>query len=216
MVLSKTTIQISELLRKRIKILASIRDLPYEELINDLVEFFEALIPFKNEEEFKKFFESNLEKFGFKRVLEQVDNPPYTYIVEDLSGIKRKVKLQIFAKDFTRYGYDPSKIDYIVSFFSAEDNIQGKPVVSIINPNTIKSFLETFTPANFQIIPIPKPLYKRIQEVIKDTGFSSIAEYVTFLLREIVAEKEEKEFKETLKPEEVERIRKRLKALGYL
>ena len=65
----KTTIQISESLRKRIKILASYRDIPYEDLLNSLLDIFESSIPFKNENDFAKFFEENLEKFGFKRII---------------------------------------------------------------------------------------------------------------------------------------------------
>lgn len=61
-------------------------------------------------------------------------------------------------------------------------------------------------------ISIPQSLYNRIQERIKGTGFSSVDEYVTYVLREVLSEDEAGEFTE----EDEEKVRERLRSLGYL
>lgn len=66
----------------------------------------------------------------------------------------------------------------------------------------------------FTTVSIPTPLFKKIKERIKDTGFTSVSSYVTYVLREIVAEEEEEG--ESFSKEDEERIKQRLRALGYL
>jgi len=66
----------------------------------------------------------------------------------------------------------------------------------------------------FTTISIPTPLFKKIKERITGTGFTSVSSYVTYVLREIVAEKEEEE--EPFTKEDEERIKARLRALGYI
>ncbi len=65
----------------------------------------------------------------------------------------------------------------------------------------------------FTTISIPTPLFKKIKERITGTGFTSVSSYVTYVLREIVAEKEEEE---PFTKEDEERIKARLRALGYI
>ena len=66
----------------------------------------------------------------------------------------------------------------------------------------------------FTTVSIPTPLFKKIEERIKGTGFTSVSSYVTYVLREIVAEEESEE--EPFSKEDEERIKERLRALGYL
>ncbi len=66
----------------------------------------------------------------------------------------------------------------------------------------------------FTTVSIPKPLFEKVQERIKGTGFTSVSSYVTYVLREIVAEEEEAE--EPFSKEDEERVKARLKALGYI
>jgi len=66
----------------------------------------------------------------------------------------------------------------------------------------------------FTTVSIPTPLFKKIEERIKGTGFTSVSSYVTYVLREIVAEEEET--KEPFTKEEEERVKARLRALGYI
>ena len=57
-------------------------------------------------------------------------------------------------------------------------------------------------------------LYDRIAERVRETGFSSVDEYVTFVLEEVL--KEEGEGEAAFSKEEEEEVKKRLRALGYL
>ncbi|KAA0008478.1 MAG: CopG family transcriptional regulator [Thermoplasmata archaeon] len=66
----------------------------------------------------------------------------------------------------------------------------------------------------FTTVSIPAPLFKKIEERIKGTGFTSVSSYVTYVLRELIAEEEEEE--EPFTKEDEERIKERLRALGYL
>ncbi len=66
----------------------------------------------------------------------------------------------------------------------------------------------------YTTVSIPTPLFKKIEERIKGTGFTSVSSYVTYVLREIIAEDEEPE--EAFSKEDEERVKARLRALGYL
>jgi Arc/MetJ-type ribon-helix-helix transcriptional regulator len=59
---------------------------------------------------------------------------------------------------------------------------------------------------------IPRPLYDKIKVVIEDSGFSSVNEFVVYVLRDLVSGSRDKK---ELSPEEIEAIRQRLKNLGY-
>jgi len=63
----------------------------------------------------------------------------------------------------------------------------------------------------YTTITIPAPLFARIQEKIKDTGFSSVSDCVTYILRETLAEMEMKGSAAKRNNAVVEK----LKALGY-
>lgn len=39
----------------------------------------------------------------------------------------------------------------------------------------------------FTIVSIPVPLFKKVEERIKDTGFTSVSSYVAYVLREMHA-----------------------------
>lgn len=62
-------------------------------------------------------------------------------------------------------------------------------------------------------IEIPASLYRKIEERIKGTGFTTVSSYVVYVLREVLAEdEEEEEFTE----EDEEKVKERLRSLGYL
>lgn len=67
----------------------------------------------------------------------------------------------------------------------------------------------------FTTVSIPTPLFKKIEERIKGTEFTSVSSYVTYLLREVMSEEEE-EAEEPFSEEDEERIKARLRALGYI
>jgi len=68
----------------------------------------------------------------------------------------------------------------------------------------------------FTTVSIPTPLFKKVEERIKGTGFTSVSSYVTYVLREIVAEEEAEETEEPFTKEDEERVKARLRALGYI
>lgn len=71
-----------------------------------------------------------------------------------------------------------------------------------------------FERKKFTTVSIPTPLFRKVEERIEGTGFTSVSSYVTYVLREIVAEEEEPEEPFTKKDEE--RVKSRLRALGYI
>ncbi len=68
----------------------------------------------------------------------------------------------------------------------------------------------------YTTVSIPVTLYNRIKELIKDTGFTSVSQYVTYVLREVVAAHEEAKYSEVFSEEDKKRIIEKLKKLGYL
>ncbi|MCD6515884.1 MAG: CopG family transcriptional regulator [Candidatus Aminicenantes bacterium] len=60
---------------------------------------------------------------------------------------------------------------------------------------------------------IPRPLYERLKTVIEGSGFSSVNEFVVYILRDLMSAKSQE--KQELSADEIEAIRRRLKALGY-
>jgi len=67
----------------------------------------------------------------------------------------------------------------------------------------------------FTTISIPTPLAEKIKNRIKGTGFTSLSSYVTYVLREVLAGIEE-ESDDAFSKEDEERVKDRLRALGYL
>lgn len=65
---------------------------------------------------------------------------------------------------------------------------------------------------DFTTVSIPVPLFEQLKKQIDDTGFTSVSSYVGYILREIISEKGEAPFTH----EDEEKIRKKLKNLGYL
>jgi len=66
----------------------------------------------------------------------------------------------------------------------------------------------------FTTISIPTSLYKEIEEKIKDSEITSVASYVTKVLRASLSEKKEAE--QPMSQEDEEKVKERLKALGYI
>jgi Arc/MetJ-type ribon-helix-helix transcriptional regulator len=73
------------------------------------------------------------------------------------------------------------------------------------------------TPAgrNKVTIKIPRELYERIQVIIDGTGFGSVTEFVVYVLRDLAAVEGVSD-SGGLSGREVDLIRRRLRALGYL
>ena len=67
----------------------------------------------------------------------------------------------------------------------------------------------------FTTVSIPKPLFNKVRKQIEGTGFTSVSSYVTYVLREIIAERKGEE-EEAFTKEDEEAVKKRLRALGYI
>ena len=67
----------------------------------------------------------------------------------------------------------------------------------------------------YTTISIPAQLAEKIKKRIKGTGFHSLSSYVTYVLREVMSGIEEEE-EEAFSKEDEEKVKERLRALGYL
>lgn len=65
-------------------------------------------------------------------------------------------------------------------------------------------------------VKIPKELINKIDARVKETGFESVDEYVTFVLEEVIKEVEEDEPEDVFSEEDEKKVKERLRALGYL
>ena len=66
---------------------------------------------------------------------------------------------------------------------------------------------------------IPRPLYEQLGQVIDGTGFRSVTEFAVYVLRDLVASHGSHAAgapAEQLSREELDAVRRRLQALGYL
>ncbi|RLI42092.1 CopG family transcriptional regulator [Candidatus Bathyarchaeota archaeon] len=66
----------------------------------------------------------------------------------------------------------------------------------------------------FISVSIPTELFEKIKERIEGTGFASVSDYITYVLRATLIEDEDE--KEVLTKGDEEKIKERLRALGYL
>jgi len=66
----------------------------------------------------------------------------------------------------------------------------------------------------FTTISIPTSLYKKIELAIKGTEVSSVSSYIAKVLREALSRGEAKQ--DVFSKEDEEKVKERLKALGYI
>lgn len=75
--------------------------------------------------------------------------------------------------------------------------------------------------SGYSTISIPKPLADKIKKRCEGTGFNSLSGYVTYVLRQVISNIEDKE-KTTKQPQEAfsqdeeRKVKERLRSLGYL
>ncbi len=62
---------------------------------------------------------------------------------------------------------------------------------------------------------IPRPLYEMLQQVIEGTGYNSVTDFAVSVLRDLAATHELPEAR-PYSSEELERVKARLRSLGYL
>jgi len=69
----------------------------------------------------------------------------------------------------------------------------------------------------YTTVSIPKPLANKIKERMRGTGFSSVSSYVTYVLRQVLSSIEEEDrSKQAFTKEEEEKVKQRLRDLGYI
>ena len=77
-------------------------------------------------------------------------------------------------------------------------------------------------PADMVTLKIPRHLYTRLGQLIDGTGFRSVTEFATYVLRDLVAhpsraaDEDQKKEAQPLTEAELSAIRQRLRELGYL
>ena len=64
-------------------------------------------------------------------------------------------------------------------------------------------------------IKIPRPLYENLKKIVGKSGFNSVTEFVVYVLRDLVSSRRINKAPSPL-ANQIERIRRRLKSLGYL
>ncbi len=64
-------------------------------------------------------------------------------------------------------------------------------------------------------VKIPRPLYRRIQQVVEDSGFNSPTDFIVYVLRDLMGEAEQAA-KHEFTQDELEDVKRKLKNLGYL
>jgi len=69
---------------------------------------------------------------------------------------------------------------------------------------------------NYTTVSIPKPLARKVKKRMEGTGFNSMSSYVTYVLRQVISSMEEEEQAEEFSEEDEEKVKERLRALGYL
>lgn len=70
-------------------------------------------------------------------------------------------------------------------------------------------------------VKIPRPIYRKIQVLIEDSGFNSVTDFIVYVLRDLVGSIPEghangQEERDEFSPEELEALKRKLKKLGYL
>ena len=87
------------------------------------------------------------------------------------------------------------------------------------NPEIIIILVSIMAPEGNTIkVSLKKPLAKRLRNRLKETEFKTLSEYVNFILEEVINSLEEQEAEEDVEytEEEEEKVKQRLRDLGYL
>jgi len=64
-------------------------------------------------------------------------------------------------------------------------------------------------------VKIPRPLYRKILQVVEESGFNSPTDFIVYVLRDLMGEADEA-VKPDVTQEELDDVKRKLKNLGYL
>jgi len=194
--MSKTTIQIDEETRKKLKVKASKRDQSYDEAIEDLLTVYDSAVPFDTRQEFQEWILQNPEKVGLTQPQQKEEDGENRLTTQDGNTIN----VELIAKEAK--GKDLENVDLVIAAYSSTEEVEGVPVLSLIKHTKENKLKEE--PKEKHRVHIPTQLAEKLKEKTKETGFESIDEYLTHLTRDIITSKGEEEVKD------------RLEKLGYL
>jgi Arc/MetJ-type ribon-helix-helix transcriptional regulator len=102
---------------------------------------------------------------------------------------------------------------------------EGAPPGAVVFPLFLRSTLHPFPDVRESkvTVKIPRPLYRKIQAVVEESGFSSPTDFIVYVLRDLMGEAPASAASqspasggESFQPAEIEEIRRKLKNLGYL
>jgi Arc/MetJ-type ribon-helix-helix transcriptional regulator len=72
-------------------------------------------------------------------------------------------------------------------------------------------------------VKIPRPLYRKIQQVVEESGFNSPTDFIVYVLRDLMGEADtaqseanEAEASKDFSQDELDDVKRKLKNLGYL
>jgi hypothetical protein len=71
-------------------------------------------------------------------------------------------------------------------------------------------------PVRFCLLKIPAELYQNLSKLIENTGFRSVTEFAVYVLRDVAAGGKLAHEAPGLTPRELDAVRQRLRALGYI
>jgi Arc/MetJ-type ribon-helix-helix transcriptional regulator len=81
-------------------------------------------------------------------------------------------------------------------------------------PKWLQSAPETVRESKVTV-KIPRPLYRKIQQVVDGSGFNSPTDFIVYVLRDLMGEADDKVEPE-FSQEELDDVKRKLKNLGYL
>jgi hypothetical protein len=84
---------------------------------------------FQTEAEFREWFERNLTRFGFARIILSQEPCP-DYVLEKLDGTIVRAEAELFAINFRYHRHDPAKVDLIIACYAKEPELDGIPVIA--------------------------------------------------------------------------------------
>jgi len=64
-------------------------------------------------------------------------------------------------------------------------------------------------------IKIPRPLYGKLQQLIGESGFNSVTDFVVYVLRDVISGTGNED-REEFTPEEMKQLKQKLRNLGYI
>ena len=65
-------------------------------------------------------------------------------------------------------------------------------------------------------VKIPRPLYRRVQQVVEGSGFNSPTDFIVYVLRDLMGEAEADGHPNEFAQDELDDVKRKLKNLGYL